>query len=40
MMKLKHAVEKRLVEESKIRCESSTALVEPVQVIIEEKTQA
>ena len=40
MIKLKHAVERKLVDDSKMRCESSTALIEQVQVVIEEKTQA
>ena len=40
MIRLKQAVDKRMLEEGKLRCESSTALVEQVQVVIEEKTQA
>ena len=41
MIKLKQAVDKKLTAESKHKLlTSSTALVEPSQVIIEEKTQA
>ena len=40
MIRLKQAVEKRLYEESKVKCETSIALVDQVQVVLEEKTQA
>ena len=40
MIRLKQAVERRLIEESKINYESSVAIVDQVQVVLEEKTQA
>ena len=40
MIRLKQAVEKRLYEESKVKCETSIAHVDQVQVVLEEKTQA
>ena len=40
MIRLKQAVERRIIEESKMTYESSMPIVDQVQVVLEEKTQA